>query len=545
MAGGLSVCCLTAGREPARTAAALRLIRPVADEVVIAVDDRAEAALPRLAAVADRLLTFPFAEPGDRPIAWLFGECRGPWILNVDDDEVPGPGLVAALPAVIAEAGLTHAWIARRWLYPDVATFLDEPPWGGEYQLRLVRGDSALLQFSDDFHRPVVTQGPARYVAEPLWHLDTAVNSFQRRRAKALQYERERRGMRIASLSHNSGLYLPELRPGTRTAPVPPEDLAAIRAVLEAEETAAPAPAVERATRSQVDAHWPGPPWPEALYEARLDIVDPPPFLVAGVPQAIAVRVENRSDRVWRWGREGRPEIRVSYRWSGGGGEELRTPLPSDLPPGESLVVPVDVLPPDQPGGRTLEIDLIHEHVRWFGRPVRVEVELRARRRVAVAGRGPALERVLDTLFETPELEPFVLLPGDEPVPGLGDLPQRPGLRAYLVGTKRPQALPRALWRTGRLLAAPRRFLPALAGCELLIVAGPDWDREAPVSRELLRLAATVAAARRLGAQVAFAGDPAPEVRGAVDRLLRAAILRLGNGRAAGAEAAAALSRYG
>jgi hypothetical protein len=539
MAEQLSVCCMTSGREAARTAAVLRLYRPVADEIVVAVDDRAEHALPLLASVADRLLTFPFAEPSDRPIAWLFASCRGPWILNVDDDEVPAQALLAALPSVLDDSGLTHAWIGRRWLYPDVATYLDEAPWAWEYQLRLLRGDSPLVQFSDEFHRPVVAHGPARFVDGPLWHLDTALTPFEHRRGKALAYERERRGMRIASFSHNSGLYLPELRPGVRTSPVPAEDLAAIRGVLDASGTSIAEPMVERATRTDVDRHWPGPPWAETLYEARLEVLEEPAFLVAGVQQTVAVRVENRSDRVWRWGPEGRPEIRASYRWSRDGPVPLRTPLPSDLPPGETVVVPVHVLPPDEPGRHTLELDLIHEHVRWFGRPARLDVDVRARRRVAVAGAGEALERELDALLETPEVEPVVLRPC-EPAPAAFGHPQLPGLRSYLVGRDEPIAPATALWRAGRLLVAPGRFLPGLAGCDQLVVAGPDWEEHAPHSRELLRLLATVAAARRLGVPVVLAGDPAPGANGPVDRLLHAAIRALGKTEAAGAEAPAA-----
>ena len=284
MAEQLSVCCLTSGRDAARTAAILRLYRPVAGEIVVAADDRAEDALPLLGAVADRLLTFPFAEPGDRPIAWLFASCHGPWILNVDDDEVLSRALLAATPRVLDDPELTHAWILRRWLYPDVGTYLDEAPWAREYQLRLLRGDSPLVQFSDEFHRPVVAHGPARFVDEPLWHLDTALTSFEARRRKALAYERKRRGMRIASFSHNSGLYLPELRPGVRTRPVPPGDLAAIRLVLRPGGTAVAEPDVERATRADVDRHWPGEPWEETLYEARLEVLEQPPFLVTGGP---------------------------------------------------------------------------------------------------------------------------------------------------------------------------------------------------------------------------------------------------------------------
>ena len=51
-----------------------------------------------------------------------------------------------------------------------------------------------------------------RFVDAPLWHLDTSINGYDARREKALMYERERRGMRIEGFSHNTGLYLPELR---------------------------------------------------------------------------------------------------------------------------------------------------------------------------------------------------------------------------------------------------------------------------------------------------------------------------------------------
>ena len=89
----------------------------------------------------------------------------------------------------------------------------------------------------------------------------------------------------------------------------------------------------------------------------------------------------------------------------------------------------------------------MHEHVRWFEQPARLEVEMRARRRVAVAGAGEALERVLDKLVESPELEPFVLLrPVSEPVPGLGDVPQAAGLRAYVVGERASAAACRRRW---------------------------------------------------------------------------------------------------
>ena len=538
----LSVCCLTGGDDAGLTAAILSLYRPIAAEVVVAVDDAAEAAVEPLAAVADRLLTYPFAEPGDRPIPWLFSLCRGPWVLNVDDDEVPSPALLAALPELLARGDLTHGWIARRWLYPDVTTYLDEPPWGREYQLRLLRVDSPLVRFSDEFHRPVVAEGPAVFVEHPLWHLDTAVNSFDSRRRKALRYERERRGMRVASFSHNTGLYLPELRPQAVTRPVPPHDLAAIRSVLEpGSGTANGSPAtVERAARADVDRHWPGPPWPETLYDARLTLLEAPPFFVCGVPQTVETRVENHGDRIWRWGTQAVPQIHASYRWHGAAARAqpaLRTPLPADVPPGGEAVVPVHVLPPDEPGHYTLEVDLIHEHVRWFGLPARLDVEVRARRRVAVVGAGEDVEWVLDALVELPELEPVLLRPGPAQPQRFGH-PELAGLRHYLVGASAPVPRAAALWRAARVLGSVRsrsggsaqisEFVAGLRGCEALVVAGRDWPSHAPVSRELLRVAVTLAAARILGVRVLQLGSVAPERAGPADGLLGAAVSRLG-----------------
>ena len=77
----LSVCCMTRGPGP-RVAAILELLRPVADEIVVALDDRAETEVAAaLAGVTDRLVAYPYAEPVDRPLPWLFRQCSGRWIL--------------------------------------------------------------------------------------------------------------------------------------------------------------------------------------------------------------------------------------------------------------------------------------------------------------------------------------------------------------------------------------------------------------------------------------------------------------------------------
>jgi len=203
---------MTAGPGP-RVAALLGALRPVADELLVALDDRADAAVRRdLAAVADRIVLYPFAEPVDRPLPWLFDQCRCDWALALDDDEIPSLALLEALPALCADPGVTHYWFPRQWLYPDSSTYLGEAPWRPDYQPRLVRTDSRVVRFSAEFHRPMVVSGPGRYPQLPLWHADPLLRSFEQRFAKSRHYERTRPGMRVGAYALNFAFYLPENR---------------------------------------------------------------------------------------------------------------------------------------------------------------------------------------------------------------------------------------------------------------------------------------------------------------------------------------------
>jgi mannosyltransferase OCH1-like enzyme len=48
-------------------------------------------------------------------------------------------------------------------------------------------------------------------------------------------------------------------------------------------------------------------------------------------------------------------------------GDGPRTAFPSDVGPGEPAIVPLDTIAPVVPGRYTLEPDVVHEGVRWFG----------------------------------------------------------------------------------------------------------------------------------------------------------------------------------
>jgi hypothetical protein len=44
------------------------------------------------------------------------------------------------------------------------------------------------------------------------------------------------------------------------------------------------------------------------------------------------------------------------------------------------VVAPVDIVAPEQAGNYIIEVDLVHEFVRWFDCSVRIPVRVRTRR---------------------------------------------------------------------------------------------------------------------------------------------------------------------
>ena len=402
----LSINVMTAGPGD-RVGAMLALFRPVADEILVAVDDRAGPELEAaLGSVADRLIRYPYAEPVDRPLAWIHAECRGEWVLTVDDDEIPSQALLDSLPELIQARDVTHYWLPRRWLYPTSDRYLDAPPWRPDYQPRLVLNDPRLISFPDETHVPLVALGPSRYLAASLYHADTLLSSTEAREAKALRYERLLPGKRVAGRPLNEAYYLPE-RVDAPNRAVPAEDLALVAAVLAGESpTGSPRAEVRSADREEIDRHWAGRPFSDSAYEAGLKLRDELPPLRAGVEEKVDVLVENRGVEAWPWG----GAIRLASRWSSGERvvEGPHRSLPADLPAGWSQIVPVPLVPPAA-GRWALEIDLVHEHVRWFDRALRVEVDVLPQRIAAVLDPG-SLDGLLAVLGRLdPEEEPVVV----------------------------------------------------------------------------------------------------------------------------------------
>ena len=487
----LSVAVMTAGPGP-RVAATLELLRPLAQEIIVAVDDRAPAEVREdVATVADRVIVYPFLEPVDRPLPWLFHECSCDWMLALDDDEVPSVALLEVLRDLLDDDRIVHYSLSRRWLYPDTSTCLDEPPWHPDYQPRLFRTDPRLIRFSDDLHRPIILRGPGRVVREPVWHLDTALRTYEERRAKADRYEVQRAGLRAGGRSLNYGFYLPESRPGAPLAPVPSEDRTLLDLLLAAERPAGVARAKpEPVTRAEIDAHWPA---HRSVQSGELHLAADPPSFAAGEERAVEVLVRNTSTETWQWGRASLPTMRCATWWEGGDRTSaVWTPLPAPVAPGEELAVPVHVRAPERPGVHRLLLDLVHEDVRWLEIDATCLVEVRPRRRVAFVDARP--ETIRATLAADPDVEPVV-------IGGGFGYPAAPSPAAFLLAETRWFRLALPI-RAARLLLAAhsatalphgaREFLDLLPTCDRVLV-GPSG---ATTRREQWVRALTIAAAR-------------------------------------------------
>jgi hypothetical protein len=218
----LSVCSITDAPLDL-IAAAMAPLRTCADEIVIAVDARVD---PDLAAAhgafAERVVRLPFALPVERALAWLHGQCSGDWILRIDSDEIPSAALAERLAELTRTREVMQYWIPRRWLFPDRRMYLAEWPWVPDYQARLVRNEPSLLRFPGKVHSSVVCVGPARYLREPIYHLDCVIRSQKERADKVHDYRRLSRHLQLPRNGGpplNEALYLPERWPAPRVAP--------------------------------------------------------------------------------------------------------------------------------------------------------------------------------------------------------------------------------------------------------------------------------------------------------------------------------------
>jgi hypothetical protein len=369
---------------PPRVAALLAPLRDVADEFVIAVDHRVD--LDRLGAyeqIADRLLRF---EPSGRDLApgWMHRQCSSEWVLTLAGDEVPSAALVAALPALCADPAIRQYWLPVRWVWPDPEHWLDELPWAPDFHNRLLRNDDHLW-FEGRTHSGAWPVLPARYVEAPVYHLDGVLLTEAERAEKVQRYAALRPGLVAPGGGElNERYYLPERHARLPLAAVPPADRARLAAVAGAPPGAASGPArgeVPVGRLADYEAHRALAALSEEDYRAAIRLLERDHRMLAGETRNVFAAVRNLGSATWPGGTGLPPEIRMAYRWRDGEGAVLvpdghRTPFPAAVAPGEECILPVGVTAPETGGRLELALDVIHEHVRWFGCETRVAMDV-------------------------------------------------------------------------------------------------------------------------------------------------------------------------
>jgi len=111
---------------------------------------------------------------------------------------------------------------------------------------------------------------------------------------------------------------------------------------------------------------------PDDAFSARLTIETPPTSLVCNAYTSVKVIVGNQSPVRWRHDIPAGRHICLANHWLGEDGsvkiqDDGRAVLPLTIRPGEKIAMTLTVQAPSAPGTYLLEIDLVQEHVGWFG----------------------------------------------------------------------------------------------------------------------------------------------------------------------------------
>jgi SAM-dependent methyltransferase len=374
-------------------------VSAIAEEIVCVVDSRVPLdELRHLDARADLVVRCEFDSHSgiERNLAWLHGLCSGQWILRIDSDEVLSSALLDALPSLLDADDVAQIRLRRLWVYPDVEHVVADAPWSDDWQNRLVRNVPFALRFPGLFHSSVESVTPYRFAEEPMYHLDCVIHDVADRTKKAEHYLSIRPDVGMLSGKPANDFYLPEKYPDARLRPVTSADVPLLRSAVAAfkngvvkETTSArkwrwgvgEVPVVDLA---EVDRSWALRELPESSYRCEVEILDDLGTFEANESRVIEIRVRNLGTERWPYGDQ-MPEIRLGHRWFDDDGTRLvmegqRCTFTADVLPGTSALQTITVRAPSAPGKYLLELNVLHEHHRWFDTGVTSHVEVVAER---------------------------------------------------------------------------------------------------------------------------------------------------------------------
>lgn len=141
--------------------------------------------------------------------------------------------------------------------------------------------------------------------------------------------------------------------------------------------------------RAKFESSWMSAAFNETDYRAAIEWAAPPPVSMrAGERATLSLRVRNDGGSTWpaRGDTRGMYQVNAGDRWLDAESARVvndldgRRSLESDLAPGASVEMKLDVTAPKEPGEYTLEVDMIHEAVTFFRE--KGSTPLRARVRV-------------------------------------------------------------------------------------------------------------------------------------------------------------------
>jgi polysaccharide pyruvyl transferase WcaK-like protein len=384
----LSVVMFTGGAAGV-VARTLERVRPVAHEIVVAVDERVPLDhLGPLERVADQVVRAEFVYPLEANLRWLHGLATGDWVLRLDSDDVVSDGLLALLGTPGWDLGITHAYLQYRWLWGSPDQVLDQAPWWPDPVLRLIRNQPGLARFPHGAHEVAEVAGCSRLFDVGLYHLDLLLHDGPSRAAKATAYEHQNPGHRTdRGWSVSTTYYVPErMVPPPTTATVPPGDAAAIASVLAGlDADLAPASPALRDAAVVRAADRTNPPPDDRTVAVR--VLDHEPIAtVEGRSAVVSVGVRNIGDRTLDPDAEPADQVGGRFIDNGGfqTGFELRAPFPGPIPPGQETVVrlPLPAWAPDE--ALFVEAGVVQDGIGWHGSLARVRLARQRGRRILV-----------------------------------------------------------------------------------------------------------------------------------------------------------------